>query len=127
MYYKKYLPLIGEIDICKLNECIVTKITANNESFFDMSLQITKSQSNAVWVLLQKPHRCASSIDDQQPARSILVGDFNAKLSKWCSSDKDTKTGQGIDTFTTTLIYTQMTGQPTDIINDKSWFTFYHS
>ena len=48
MYYKKYLPLIGEIDICKLNECIVTKITANNESFFDMSLQITKSQSNAV-------------------------------------------------------------------------------
>ena len=34
MYYKKYLPLIGEIDICKLNECIVTKITVNNESFF---------------------------------------------------------------------------------------------
>ena len=51
---------------------------------------------------------------------SILVGDFNAKLSKLCPSDKDSKSGHDIDTFTTTSGYTQMIGQPTHIMNDKS-------
>ena len=60
-----------------------------------------------------------SSINNQQPTRSILVGDFNAKLSKWCSSDKDNKVGQDIDTLTTTSSYTQSIGQPTHITNDK--------
>ena len=61
-----------------------------------------------------------SDITNQQPTCSILVGDFNAKLSKWCPSDKDSKAGQDIDTFTTTLGYTQMIDQPTHIMNDKS-------
>ena len=59
-------------------------------------------------------------INNQQPTCSILVGDFNAKFSKWCPSDKDTKTGQDIDTSTTTSGYTQMIGQPVHIMNDKS-------
>ena len=50
---------------------------------------------------------------------SILVGDFNAKLSKLCPSDKYSKAGHDIDTFTTTSGYTQMIGQPTHIMNDK--------
>ena len=33
-YYKKYLPLIWKIDICKLNECIVTEMNVNNDRFF---------------------------------------------------------------------------------------------
>ena len=41
-------------------------------------------------------------------------------MSKWCPSDKDYKAGQDIDTFTKTSGYTQMIGQPTYIINDKS-------
>ena len=32
IYYEEYLPLIRKIDIRKLNECIVTAITVNNES-----------------------------------------------------------------------------------------------
>ena len=43
----------------------------------------------------------------QQLTCSILIGDFSAKLSKWCPSDKDNKAGQDIDTFTTTSGYTQ--------------------
>ena len=61
-----------------------------------------------------------SGINNQQPTCSILVGDFNAKLSKWCPSDKDSKAGQEIGTFTTASVYTQMIGQPTHIINEKS-------
>ena len=60
-----------------------------------------------------------SGINNQQPISSILVGDFNSKLSKWCPSDKGNKAGQDIHTFTTTLDYIQMIVQPMHIINDK--------
>ena len=58
--------------------------------------------------------------NNQQPTYSILVGDFNAKLSKWCPSDKDSKVGHNIDTFATILGYTQVIGQPRHIMNNKS-------
>ena len=41
-----------------------------------------------------------SGINKHQLTCSILVGNFNANLSKWCPSDKDNKTGQDTDTFT---------------------------
>ena len=59
-------------------------------------------------------------IDNQQPTCSILVGDFNAKLSNQCPNDKGNKAEQDIDKFTTISGYTQMIGQPSHIINDKS-------
>ena len=60
IYYKEYLTLIRKIYICKLNECIVTEITANNERcYLTCLLQIAKSKPRAVWVLLQKSHTCA--------------------------------------------------------------------
>ena len=58
-----------------------------------------------------------SGVNNQQLTYSILVGDFNGILSKWCLSYKDNKAGQDIDTFTTTSGYTQIIGQPTHIIN----------
>ena len=61
-----------------------------------------------------------SGINNQQPTCSILVGDFNAKFSKLCPSNKDSKDMQKIDIFTTTSGYTQMFGQLTHIMNNKS-------
>lgn len=61
-----------------------------------------------------------SGINKQQPEGSIPVVDFNAKLSKWCLSDKYNKTGQEVDAFTTMLGYIDMTGQPMRITNNKS-------
>ena len=61
-----------------------------------------------------------SGINKLQPTCSILVGDFNAKLSKWFASEEGNKDGEGMDTFTTTLGYTEMIGQLTHIINNKS-------
>ena len=59
-------------------------------------------------------------INKHEPISSILLGDFNAKLSELCASDKDSKAGEDIDTFATTWDYTQSIGQSTHIINDKS-------
>ena len=60
-----------------------------------------------------------SGINKQQQTCSILVDNFNAQLSKWCSSDKDNNTRQDIYISTATSCYTQMIGQLTRIINDK--------
>lgn len=40
-----------------------------------------------------------SGINKHQLTCSVLVGNFNANLSKWCLDDKDNETGQDKDTF----------------------------
>ena len=45
IYYKEYLPLTRKIGIFKLNECIVTEITVNNERCFLASLYRSPSKS----------------------------------------------------------------------------------
>ena len=113
------LPLIRKV--CKLNECVVTETTVNNERCFLTCLYRSPNQNQEQFESFCKNLiDVLSGINNQQPTCSILVGDFNAKWSKWYSSDKDRKAGQGINTFTTTSGYTQMIGQPTHIMNDQS-------
>lgn len=38
LYCKEYLLFTRKIGICKLNECVVTKITVNNERYFSTRL-----------------------------------------------------------------------------------------
>ena len=50
IYYKGYLLLNRKIDVCKLNECIVTEIIVNNERYFltcltDLQVKIKSSLS----------------------------------------------------------------------------------
>ena len=121
IYYKKYLPLIRKVDICKLNECIVTELTVKNERCFLTCLYRSPNQNQEQFEsFCENLIDVLSGINSQQPTCSILVGDFNAKLSRWCPSDKNNKAGQDIDAFTTTSGYTQMIGQPTHIMNGKS-------
>ena len=88
IYYKEYLPLITKIGICKLNEYIVTKITINNERCFLTCLYRSPNQNQEQFEFFcENLIDVLSSINNQQPTHSILVGDFNAKLSKWWSSD----------------------------------------
>ena len=54
------------------------------------------------------------------PNCSILIGDFNAKSSKLCSSDKDNKAGCELDNITTSAGYSQMIDKPTHFINESS-------
>ena len=120
VYYKEYLPLIRKVYICKLNECIVTEITVNDEKCFLTCLYKSPNQNQEQFESFCKNLiDVLSHINNQQPTCSILVGDFNTKLSKWCPGDKDRKAGQDIDTFRTTSGCTQMIGLPTHIMNDK--------
>ena len=121
MFYKQYLPLIRKINICKLNECIVIKICVTNErclltclcrSQYQNQEQFKSFRENLIGVL--------SGINNQQPTCSILVGGFNANYQTGVQMIKITKLGnKDIDTFTTTLGYTQTIGQPTYITLHK--------
>ena len=60
------------------------------------------------------------NINDQHPACSIIIGDFNAKCSKWCSTDKDNTAGLKRDSITTSAGYSHMINQPTQFIKESS-------
>ena len=62
-----------------------------------------------------------TNIDNNQPSCSILIGDFNGKCSKWCSSDKNNVAGLEIDNITTTAGYSQLVNKPTHFINGTSF------
>ena len=63
-----------------------------------------------------------TNINNNQPACSILMGDFNAKYSKWCSSDKNNIAGLEIDNITTTAGYSKLINKPTHFVNGISFF-----
>ena len=121
MLYKQYLPLFRKINICKLNECIVIKICVTNErclltylgrSQYQDQEQFKSCRENLIGVL--------SGINNQQRTCSIPVGGFNANYQTGVKMIKITKLGnKDIDTFTTSLGYTQTIGQPTHITLHK--------
>ena len=47
-----------------------------------------------------------------------VLGDFNAKYSEWCTSDKNNSTSIELDGITTTSGYNQMIDKPTHYINE---------
>ena len=60
------------------------------------------------------------NINDQLQTFSIFIVDFNAKCSKWCTTDKDNTAGPELDSITTIAGYNQMVNKCTYIINESS-------
>ena len=58
-----------------------------------------------------------TNINNNQPTCSILIGDFNAKCSKWCSSDENNIAGLEADNIATMVGYCQLINKPTHFIN----------
>ena len=75
-----------------MNIEIYILITVNSERCFLTCLYRSPNQNQEQFEsLCENLIDVLSSINNQQPTCSILVGDSNAKLSKWCPSDKDNK------------------------------------
>ena len=106
IYFKESLPLIRRNDLTNIKDCIVTEINVNNEKCFFTCLYRSPSQSHD-----ELERFCAnfdlllSNINDLHPTCSIVLGDFNAKCSKWCASDRNNSAGIELDNITTTSGY----------------------
>ena len=61
-----------------------------------------------------------NNIDKFQPSSSVLLGDFNAKLSKWCSTYKNNKPRLVLENLASTAAYNQTINNPTH------FNTFHH-
>ena len=110
LYFKENLPLIGRNDLSIRQECLVIEIIVDNEKCFYTCLYRSPNQNH------EKSENFSSNLDllisninDNHATCSILKGDFNAKSSKWCSSDKSNRAGIELDNITTSADYGQLT------------------
>ena len=121
LYFKELLPLIRRNDLTNIKDCIVTEINVNNEKCFCTCLYRSPSQSYD-----ELERFCAnfdlllSNINDLHPTCSVVLGDFNAKYSKWCASDRNNSAFIELDNITMTFGYNQMIDKPTHYIIESS-------
>ena len=121
MYLKESLLLIRRNDLSNLKECLVTEINVNNEKCFFTCLYRSPSQSHEeLESFCSNLDSLPSNINYQHPACSIVIEDFHAKCSKWCTTNKDNTAVLGLDSITTTTGYSQMINKPTHFINKSS-------
>ena len=118
IYFKQSLPLIRRDDLSTMQEAIVTEISVKNETCFFTYFYRSPSQSHDEFEnFCSELNLLLTNINNNQPVCSVLLGDFNAKCSKWCSSDKNNIAGLEIDNITTTAGYSQLIKKPTHFIN----------
>ena len=83
MYFKESLLLIRRSDLSNMTECLVTEINVNNEKCFFTCLYRSPSQSHEeLEGFCSSLDSLLSNINNQHPACSIAIRDFNAKCSK---------------------------------------------
>ena len=122
IYFKQSLPLIRRDDLSTMQEAIVTEISVKNETCFFTCFYRSPSQSHDEFEnFCSELNLLLTNINNNQPACSILIGGFNLKCSKCCSSDKNNIAGLEIDNITTTAGYNQLTNKATHFINGTSF------
>ena len=55
------------------------------------------------------------ALTQKNPFLTVIIGDFNAKFNKWCSTDKTTPEGAKLDNLTSQYGLTQLLKEPTHI------------
>ena len=61
-----------------------------------------------------------SNMNHQHPAYSIVRGHFNAKCSKWCTTNKNNTTGLKLDSIKATAEYNQRINKQMHLVNESS-------
>ena len=93
----------------------------NNKKCFFTCLYRSSSQNHD-----EIEHFCTnfdlllSNVNNFYPTCSIVLCDFNAKCSKWFTSDKNNTSGIELDNITMTSGYNQMIDTPIHYINVSS-------
>ena len=104
-----------------LKEFLVVEIIVDNEKCFFTCLYMSPSQNCVQFSDFCKDFSILlNNINGHRPSCSVIVGDFNAKCSKWYPLDKNNAAGETLQTYTTTVGYSQLIDQPTDCVNGSS-------
>ena len=80
IYFKQSLPLIRRDDVSTMQEAIVTEISVKNETCFFTWAYRSQSQTRDEFKnFSSEQNLLLTNINNNQPACSILIGDFDAK------------------------------------------------
>ena len=98
IYYKEYILLIKQDNICTLHNCLVTEIHSQGEKCFLTCFYCSPSQTHDEFEdLCTKFYLLMSNTNNEFLLCSIITGDFNARCSRWWKNDITNSTGQEID------------------------------
>ena len=121
LYFKEHLPLIKRNDLSILQECLVTESIVDDEKYFFTCLYRSTNQNHEeLEKFISSLEFFLSSINNDHPICSILLGVFNAKSSKWCNSDKRIRVDIELDNITTSAGYSQLITETTHFVNKTS-------
>ena len=115
IYYKESLP-IKMLNINYLQECICFDLKIGSKLCTIVSLYRSPSQSADEFDnFLNKLNLTMESITQKNSFLTVVIGDFNAKSSKWLVDDKTTQEGLEIENLLSQFSPSQVIGEPTQI------------
>ena len=115
IYYKESLP-IKMLNINYLQECICFDLKIGSKLCTIVSLYRSPSQSADEFDnFLNKLNLTMESITQKNPFLTAVIGDFNAKSSKWWIDDKTTQEGLKIENLLSQFSLSQVLNEPTHI------------
>ena len=122
MHVNVSLLLIRQSELSNVKESLVIEINVNYQKCFFTCLYRSWSQNHEeLESFCSRLDSFLSNINHQHPACSIVIGNFNAKCSKWSISGKDNTAGLELDSITTTAGYNQMINKPMHFIHKSSF------
>ena len=120
IYYKESLP-IKMLNISYLQECICFDLKIGNKPCSIISLYKSPSQTtNEFDNFLNNLNIMLESVTQKNPFLTVVIGDFNARLSKWWSDDRTTQEGLRIEKLLSKSALSQVINKPTHISHSIS-------
>ena len=113
IYYKHFL-LLRILNVQYLQECINFEMKIGDKVCNFISLYRSPSQT------LDKFETFSQNIVHRNPFLVLVIGNFNAKSSKWHYQDKSTFEGNVIDNITSQFRLYQVIKEPAHILNTSS-------
>ena len=121
IYYKNTLPL-KVLDIHILQECINFEIKIENKLCNFIVLHRWSSQSQDTFEsFIDNLELNIDATAAKNPYLIGILGDFNAKLSTWCRSDKSNYEGSRIDGLISNYGLQELINEPTHITGNSSF------
>ena len=120
IYHKDFLPIKVNNVSC-LKECINFNLSVYGEKCNITFIYRSPSQSSKEFdTFLPNFELLLDYIANRNPFVRIIIGDFNARSSNWCSSDKTTYDGKKLESLTSQCGFKQVISDRADILEYSS-------
>ena len=121
LYFKENLPIKERRDLEILPETIVAEIKLNRKNiYFVLSYCHPDLSSTELDEYVKSLERIYECINQENPATTILTGDFNARSSLFWENDTENRGGRVFNNFLISNNLEELINEPTHIRDDGS-------